>query len=250
FSIDASDLIFTYNERKKTIQYTVNLNGYTGVAKGNIEITGAYSIDIPVTIDTSYVPITEAFMKIDDMQVKEGDSIEVPINITSANNLGSMDLLLSYDPNILEAIDVKKGSLTQNSNLEYKITNGTISISLIDLKGIQGSGDFIILGFKVIGSSGSASPILINHIEATDTNFNKLAINKESGLIIIETNKCGITGDVNGDGKVTSLDALMALQMSVGLIPVDQCADVNVDSKVTSLDALMILQASVGLITL
>ncbi|MFQ6073329.1 MAG: dockerin type I repeat-containing protein, partial [Methanosarcinales archaeon] len=61
---------------------------------------------------------------------------------------------------------------------------------------------------------------------------------------------CGVTGDINGDGKVTSLDALMALQMSVGLIQVDQCADVNGDGIVTSVDALMILKASVGLITL
>jgi len=105
-------------------------------------------------------------MKIEEMEVKEGDLIEVPINITCmhTNNIGSMDLLLSYDPEVLEAIDVKKGDLTQNSNLEFKITNGTISISLIDLKGIQGSGDFIILEFKVLGKSGSASPLLINNI--------------------------------------------------------------------------------------
>ena len=35
--------------------------------------------------------------------------------------------------------------------------------------------------------------------------------------------------------------------MAVGLIPVDMCADVNEDGKVTSIDALMILQASARL---
>ncbi|MFQ6062305.1 MAG: dockerin type I domain-containing protein, partial [Methanosarcinales archaeon] len=83
-----------------------------------------------------------------------------------------------------------------------------------------------------------------------DTNFNKLKINKESGLITIETTICGITGDLNGDKEVTSVDALIALKMSVGLIQVDMCADVSCDGEVTSVDALMILQASVGLIQL
>jgi len=55
-------------------------------------------------------------------------------------------------------------------------------------------------------------------------------------------------GDVNGDGKLTSADAAIALQMAVR----GECserADVNGDYHVTSLDALMILQAAAGHIT-
>ncbi|MFQ6073151.1 MAG: dockerin type I repeat-containing protein, partial [Methanosarcinales archaeon] len=73
---------------------------------------------------------------------------------------------------------------------------------------------------------------------------------KESKTINIQVGSDTVIGDLNGDNKVTSLDALMALQMSVGLIPVDMRADVNRDNKVTSVDALMILQASVGLVEL
>jgi len=65
---------------------------------------------------------------------------------------------------------------------------------------------------------------------------------------MVNVTTCAITGDLNGDSKVTSVDALMALQRSVGLIPEDHYAEVNVDGKVTSLDALMILQKAVGLI--
>ena len=59
-----------------------------------------------------------------------------------------------------------------------------------------------------------------------------------------------LTGDVNGDGILSSVDALMALQMSAGNIAEDLAADVSGDGSVTSLDALMILQASVGAIVL
>ncbi len=58
------------------------------------------------------------------------------------------------------------------------------------------------------------------------------------------------SGDVNGDGKVNSTDALTVLQFSVGRIKDinRDSADVNGDGKVNSTDALVILKISVGLI--
>ncbi|MEA1907384.1 MAG: cohesin domain-containing protein [Euryarchaeota archaeon] len=51
-----------------------------------------------------------------------------------------------------------------------------------------------------------------------------------------------IVGDANSDGRITTADSLLALQMSVGSMPPDiERADVNYDGDVNSLDALMIL---------
>lgn len=59
-----------------------------------------------------------------------------------------------------------------------------------------------------------------------------------------------ILGDVDGDGQVTSYDALLALQHSVGknVIPEERLssADMDDDGQITSYDALIILQRSVG----
>jgi outer membrane protein assembly factor BamB len=49
-------------------------------------------------------------------------------------------------------------------------------------------------------------------------------------------------GDLNHDLAVTPADALIALQMAVGVVPAAEEADVSGDGVVTSLDALMILQ--------
>ncbi|MBR0348826.1 MAG: dockerin type I repeat-containing protein [Acutalibacteraceae bacterium] len=61
-----------------------------------------------------------------------------------------------------------------------------------------------------------------------------------------------LSGDVSGDFKINSQDALMILQHSVGAIVLDDSvkviADVSKDEKINSSDALMILQYSVGLI--
>lgn len=61
-------------------------------------------------------------------------------------------------------------------------------------------------------------------------------------------------GDVDGDGEVTSIDARLALQASVGKVELTDeqkdAADVDGDGEVTSTDSRMILQASVGKIDL
>ena len=53
-------------------------------------------------------------------------------------------------------------------------------------------------------------------------------------------------GDVNGDGKITAMDALMALQAATGKIDLTDeqkvAANVNGDEEVTAEDALVLLQ--------
>lgn len=58
-------------------------------------------------------------------------------------------------------------------------------------------------------------------------------------------------GDVNGDGRLNSIDALIVLNASVQNLTLNPqqkiLADMNSDSKINSIDALKILRKSVGL---
>ena len=60
----------------------------------------------------------------------------------------------------------------------------------------------------------------------------------------------GIEGDINGDGKVDTTDARLALQYAVGKIDLSAAqqtaGDVNGDGKVDTTDARLILQKAVG----
>ena len=60
----------------------------------------------------------------------------------------------------------------------------------------------------------------------------------------------GLPGDVNGDEKVDTTDARLALQHAVGKIQLDAeqqaRADVSGDHKVDTTDARLILQKAVG----
>lgn len=92
-----------------------------------------------------------------------------------------------------------------------------------------------------------------NYWGTTDITMINASIREEHGVVSFyppayEPVPCApapeIHGDVNHDGKLSTADAVLALQMAVGSIDTDLAADMNSDGKITSLDALMILQAA------
>lgn len=60
------------------------------------------------------------------------------------------------------------------------------------------------------------------------------------------SDKTTMTGDADGDGQITSADALMVLQMVVGTSEINDAGDVDGDGQITSADALQILNYVVG----
>ncbi len=90
--------------------------------------------------------------------------------------------------------------------------------------------------------------------EALDTRFDAIAnaIAKSlCGIVGVRYQESAISGDVNGDGKVTTADAREALRAATGLTELSEdakkAADVNGDGKVTSSDARDILRQAVEL---
>ena len=60
-------------------------------------------------------------------------------------------------------------------------------------------------------------------------------------------------GDVNGDGKINTRDAVMILKYSARLIGLDETqqmrADTNGDGKINTRDVVLVLKYSAGIIT-
>ena len=60
-----------------------------------------------------------------------------------------------------------------------------------------------------------------------------------------------LAGDVNDDGTVNSVDALLVLQFGASLLDSlanEAVADVNADGAITSVDAALILQHTAGML--
>ena len=53
--------------------------------------------------------------------------------------------------------------------------------------------------------------------------------------------KSTLEGDYNGDGRITKLDVLVALKMSIGLLKEDLIMDMDKDGRVTADDARLLI---------
>ena len=159
----------------------------------------------------------------------------------SLSALGTAALLWP-DP----AVGAMLGGALFDANLEPA---GTSRLGLADNRGLSGDGYIAYLDFSVVGEAGSTTPIRGSVTTATRASDDQpVSIRVKHGRFTVLAN--ALQGDGNDAGRITSLDALMALRMSIGKLPVDLILDVNGDNRVTALDARWILQAATGLRTL
>ena len=134
-------------------------------------------------------------------------------------------------------------NITSN-NGSFVVENNTVSINLSDKKEL--TKDFLVGNLSI---NGSYLILDINNSDVTSsavyigTGY-KIQVNGAIYNIIVK-------GDVSGDGKIKSNDALLISRHLVNLASLDQiklsAADVSGDSKIKSNDALLISRFLIGL---
>ncbi|MBI5698472.1 MAG: hypothetical protein HZC29_08370, partial [Thaumarchaeota archaeon] len=111
-----------------------------------------------------------------------GSSLQVPINASGAINLGSMDVILLFDSNVLNATNITKGNLVSGSYFESKINPGNVSIAVVNENGINGSGTVAVITFVVVGYARSETPLSLR-VEANEVNtFAPIPVRRIDGI--------------------------------------------------------------------
>jgi hypothetical protein len=85
-----------------------------------------------------------------------------------AVDVGSMDIVLSFDPDVLTAKNVVGGDLTACSYFESMINIDNVSIALVDDSGINGNGTIANITFEVIGCAKDERVLILERVEAND----------------------------------------------------------------------------------
>jgi hypothetical protein len=180
------------------------------------------------------------------MSVAPGGTIKVPINVNQVNGIGSMSFMLTYNPQVVQVVSVTSGSLLTNALAVPNYAQPPdVLFAFISQNGVSGSGSVAYIEFQALGADGSSSFLQLSQVTASDVSGQTISLGSKDGTLTIGSS---LKGDYNGDGKVSEVDALAALQMSVNMIQVDTRMDMNGDGKVTVQDALLILQSAVSAI--
>ena len=119
-------------------------------------------------------------------------------------------------------------------------------ISLVTTSGISGSGTLVYLEFKYNTSFTGTKTVLCQIPDSSVDMFTlsgeKVNAWGDQNTYYIGAPDSSNAGDLNGDGKVTAVDALMALRMTTGNLAVNNAADLDKNGKVQVKDVLFILQ--------
>jgi hypothetical protein len=99
---------------------------------------------------------------------QDDKEVSIPISIDDANNIGSLQIELSYDAVVLHATKVEAEELGKNALIEFNLDNpGLIIIGIVDSSGIRGSGSLVSVSFDVV-QKDAQSPIAIEGAKAHD----------------------------------------------------------------------------------
>jgi len=199
---------------------------------------------------TSTTTGTGAALIAESRTADPNSTVQVPIRLDNASNVGSMNFVLTYNAQVLKLNKVDGGSLVSGALFtpNYK-TPPQVRFGLATSDGINGSGTVAYIEFQVIGATGSSSPLTLSELDITDISGKTVTVTIQNGTVTVasEAGPGGkVLGDYNGDGKVTELDALAALKMSVKLLEQDLDLDMDKNGKVTAEDARLILKMALG----
>ena len=158
---------------------------------------------------------------------------EIPIEIfkDEAYVELSQDIITMY-PDETYTADAQIRNETSNQKRNIQWTSSNTAVATVNSDGTitaVGNG-YAIISASLEKSNQKASIIVL--VNSSDTSYE--------------------LGDVNMDGKVTAVDAMLALKLALLDNPTDVIlglADVNGDGKITAVDAMRILQYATGEIT-
>lgn len=158
---------------------------------------------------------------------------EIPIEIfkDEAYVELSQDIITMY-PDETYTADAQIRNETSNEKRNIQWTSSNTAVATVNSDGTitaVGNG-YAVISASLEKSNQKASIIVL--VNSSDTSYE--------------------LGDVNMDGKVTAVDAMLALKLALLDNPTDVIlglADVNGDGKITAVDAMRILQYATGEIT-
>ena len=95
--------------------------------------------------------------------------IEVPVYLTGATNVGSLEFVLVYEPSVLELVSVEKGILARTALIDSGTrTTGRLWTAVIDTNGISGDGPVAVVSFDVVGNGVEKITLTLESVYAYD----------------------------------------------------------------------------------
>ncbi len=166
---------------------------------------GTYTNNADVTLYATWTPDSSLRVSIADCTAYIGSTAKVAVNITENRNVQHFSLTLGYDADALEYAGYTVSANFVNAGCIVTHTDSTVTVTgtLAECADVTGTLVTVELRVKSVAvSSGSLPVTLGGQAQSTST-----ATNTSFDGAVITPLDC-ITGDANGDGRMSALDLI------------------------------------------
>ena len=172
------------------------------------------------------------------------------MSIQGNTGFDSLQFTIDYDPAVFQfdsaALSDALSAMGERVMMDYNEQDGTITMAFISAQSITEDLELGTLRFTVLSTGEQVEYTMDLKIAEAKNDGKNVNLAAEDAVFDVSS-----TGDVDGDGAITSNDARIALQIAVGrYTPTSEeftQADVNQDGSVTASDAQAILELALGL---
>ncbi|MEM4204881.1 MAG: cohesin domain-containing protein, partial [Candidatus Methanomethylicaceae archaeon] len=207
-----------------------------------------------VVVKTEPVQLAELSFEPSVFNVYPEDKFEVKLQVKDVEELFGAAFKITYDSRILNVVKVSNGGFMGEDVIFFsQVQDNCVSIAIskkAGAKGSGGSGNLAIIEFQAKASGKSDILYEESTLTLTKSDGKLIPFKVNNGTINVNERKI-TKGDVNGDGKILSNDAILALRISAGMMEATpeqfKSADMNDDGKVGANDAILILRRAAGL---
>jgi hypothetical protein len=131
-------------------------------------------------------------VSIDSTTAGAGSTTIIPVKVSGASNLAAMDLVITYDPSVLQFSSADLGALSTNGMVEANSASpGTAKIGVVDTRGISGDGTLVSMNFKVVGNSGSSTQVTPQVSGAWNTDLVDIQTTTSGGTLTVGGGQSG-----------------------------------------------------------
>ena len=194
-----------------------------------------------------------AVIEVGSLTAYPGDTIEIPVSLRNNPGVTSFKLTVHYDDTLLSyqslAFDETLTAIEGSKTLVNAEQSGQVTLTWVATgSNYSGSGNVAGLTFKVNAAQENTNTQLSVTYDEDDV-FNIDFVNQhflaKAGSVQVNTVR---PGDINGDGKVDAMDAMLLLHYVCGLKQneVKGNPDVNGDGKTNNKDVVILLRYVAG----
>ncbi len=210
------------------------------------EFSGYFGFE-PGTQYAVISPGTGFTFSTDTPSVRVGDTFTVHVNAEKVADLAGWQFNLTFDPTVLEVVEVKEGDFLKKGGGTTFFQKGTIdntvgkitglSSALISKGGVAGTGRLLSVVFSAKAEGNSQ--IALQDFRLGSTAGEVIPAGMRDLIITVGSQPLW---DVNADGQVSILDLILVAQHMGSAASATSKVDVNRDGVVSILDLILVAQ--------